>query len=72
MNIDEIAKKAKDLISEQNLTEAKKFIEAHKSELGEHYDKLIRLVSSNSDSMVGKVKDLFSKKIGTRSHSIVI
>ena len=62
MNIDEIAKKAKDLISEQNLTEAKKFIEAHKSELGEYYDKLIQMVSSNADGVIDKVKDLFSKK----------
>ena len=50
MNIDEIVKKAKDLISEQNLTEAKKFIEEHKNELGEHYDKLIQMVSSNAEN----------------------
>lgn len=62
MNIDEIVKKAKDLISEQNLTEAKKFIEEHKNELGEHYDKLIQMVSSNADGVIDNVKDLFSKK----------
>lgn len=62
MNIDEIVKKAKDLISEQNLTEAKKFIEEHKNELGEYYDKLIQMVSSNADGVIDKVKDLFSKK----------
>ena len=62
MNIDEIVKKAKDLISEQNLTEAKKFIEEHKNELGEYYDKLIQMVSSNADGVIDKVKDIFSKK----------
>ena len=57
-----LEKKAKDLISEQNLTEAKKFIEEHKNELGEYYDKLIQMVSSNADGVIDKVKDLFSKK----------
>ena len=39
MNKDELIKKAKELLNEGNIEKAKVFIEEHKVELGDYYDK---------------------------------
>ncbi|MGF1919436.1 hypothetical protein [Enterococcus faecalis] len=62
MNKEEIIQKAKDLIGEGNVEQAKRFIEEHKSELGEHHEKMKAAVpNEEAGSILGKVKNLFKK-----------
>ena len=61
MNVEELIAKAKGLISEKNIAEAKKFIEDHKEELGEHYDKLVKSLGGDADGIIDKVKGFFGK-----------
>ncbi|MFZ2381070.1 hypothetical protein N2F28_08245 [Leuconostoc falkenbergense] len=62
MNKDEIVEKVKSLLSEGNLDKAKDFIEEHKEDLGENFDKLKGMIGDNAEGVIGKIKGLFDKK----------
>ncbi|MDV3545948.1 hypothetical protein [Leuconostoc falkenbergense] len=62
MNKDEIVEKVKSLMSEGNLDKAKDFIEEHKEDLGENFDKLKGMIDDNAEGVIGKIKGLFDKK----------
>ncbi|TOZ02077.1 hypothetical protein [Leuconostoc pseudomesenteroides] len=62
MNKDEIVEKVKSLMSEGNLDKAKDFIEEHKEDLGENFDKLKGMIGDNAEGVIGKIKGLFGKK----------
>ncbi|MBZ1505976.1 MULTISPECIES: hypothetical protein [Leuconostoc] len=62
MNKDEIVEKVKSLMSEGNLDKAKDFIEEHKEDLGENFDKLKGMIGDNAEGVIGKIKGLFDKK----------
>ena len=62
MNKDEIVEKVKSLLSEGNLDKAKDFIEEHKEDLGENFDKLKRMIGDNAEGVIVKIKGLFDKK----------
>ncbi|GAA2903489.1 hypothetical protein P7H00_10500 [Enterococcus pseudoavium] len=60
MNNDELIKKAKELLNEGNIDKAKEFIEDHKEELGEYYDKAkVLLKSEKFDGLIDQFKNLF-------------
>lgn len=61
MNKDDIMEKIKDMIGEGNIEKAKDFIEDHKEDLGEYYEKAKELVKSNAEGVIDKVKDIFGK-----------
>lgn len=61
MNANEIIEKAKDLIGEGNIEKAQEFINEHKDELGEQFEKIQALIGSNGEGMLDKVKKLFGK-----------
>ena len=62
MNKYEIVEKVKSLLSEGNLDKAKDFIEEHKEDLGENFDKLKGMIGDNAEGVIGKIKGLFDKK----------
>lgn len=62
MNKDEIVEKVKSLLSEGNLDKAKDFIEEHKEDLGENFDKLKGMIGDSAEGVIGKIKGLFDKK----------
>ena len=62
MNVDELVAKVKELISNDKLDEAKKFIEEHKDELGDKLHDLTGLLGDNADGLVDKLKGFFSGK----------
>ncbi|MBZ1540165.1 hypothetical protein J6K67_02220 [Leuconostoc mesenteroides] len=62
MNKDEIVEKVKSLMSEGNIDKAKDFIEEHKEDLGENFDKLKDMIGDNAEGIIGKIKGLFDKK----------
>lgn len=60
MNKEELIKKAKELLNEGNIDKAKAFIEDHKDELGEYYDKAkVLLKSEKFDSLRDQFKKFF-------------
>lgn len=60
MERDELIRKAKELLNEGNTEKAKAFIEAHKDELGEYYDKVkVLLKSENINSVMDRFKKFF-------------
>lgn len=61
MNKDDIMEKIKDIIGEGNIEKAKDFIEDHKEDLGEYYEKAKELVKNNAEGVIDKVKDIFGK-----------
>ncbi|KAF0467880.1 hypothetical protein ACSAHR_00490 [Pediococcus pentosaceus] len=61
MNKDDIMEKIKDMIGEGNIEKAKDFIEDHKEDLGEYYEKAKELVKNNAEGVIDKVKDIFGK-----------
>ncbi|MBL1226976.1 hypothetical protein [Enterococcus sp. BWR-S5] len=62
MNKDELIKQAKELISKGNIEKAKSFLEEHKDEIGEQYDKLKKsLPDFKMDDIADQVKGFFKK-----------
>ncbi|WEG73463.1 hypothetical protein [Vagococcus intermedius] len=62
MNVEELVAKAKELIGDNKIEEAKSFIEEHKDDLGEKAHALTALLGDNADDILGKVKGLFGGK----------
>ncbi|MBE9389961.1 hypothetical protein [Vagococcus salmoninarum] len=62
MNVEELVAKAKELISNNNIEEAKKFIEDHKDELGDKLHDITALFGDNADGLLDKVKGFFGNK----------
>ena len=58
MNKDELIKKAKELLNEGNIEKAKVFIEEHKVELGDYYDKAKVLLIASKNSFNKKSCDV--------------
>ncbi|OJG75101.1 hypothetical protein RV12_GL001706 [Enterococcus quebecensis] len=62
MNTDEIVQKVKDLIGEGNFEKAKQFLEEHKDEIGEQYEKLKGMIPDiDAGGLADKVKGFFKK-----------
>lgn len=62
MNTDEIVQKVRDLIGEGNFEKAKQFLDDHKDDLGEHYEKLKAMIPEiDAGSLADKVKGFFKK-----------
>ena len=59
MNVEELVAKAKELINDEKIAEAKAFITEHKDELGEHLDDITKLLGENAGSVIDKVKGFF-------------
>lgn len=60
MDREELIKKIKELLNEGNLEKAKTFIEDHKEELGDYYDKAKNLLKSDKlDDLLGQFKKFF-------------
>lgn len=60
MEREELIKKVKELLNEGNLEKAKTFIEDHKEELGDYYDKAKNLLRSDKmDDLLGQFKKFF-------------
>lgn len=60
MNKDELIKKAKELLNEGNIEKAKVFIEEHKVERGDYYDKAkVLLKSEKIDGLIDRFKKFF-------------
>lgn len=60
MNQDELIKKAKELLNEGNIEKAKVFIEDHKEDLGEYYEKAkVLLKSEKFDDLKDQLKKFF-------------
>ena len=60
MNKDELIKKAKELLNEGNIEKAKVFIEEHKVEQGDYYDKAkVLLKSEKIDGLIDRFKKFF-------------
>ncbi|MBU5363796.1 hypothetical protein P7H74_09890 [Enterococcus devriesei] len=60
MNKDELVKKIKELLNEGNIEKAKAFIEDHKDELGDYYDKAkVLLKSGKFDGLMDQFKKFF-------------
>lgn len=60
MNKDEMIKKIKDLLNEGNIEKAKAFVEDHKEDLGEYYDKAkVLLKSEKFDGLRDQLKKFF-------------
>lgn len=63
MNKEELIKKAKELLNEGNIDKAKAFIEDHKDELDEYYDKAkVLLKSEKFDSLRDQFKNSSKQK----------
>jgi hypothetical protein len=61
MNKDEIMDKIKGMIGDGKMDDAKEFIEDHKDDLGEYYDKAKDMIGSGLGDAVGKIKGIFGK-----------
>lgn len=60
MNKDELIKKAKELMNEGNFDKAEEFVEMHKDDLGEYYEKAKALLASDKiDGLMDKFKKFF-------------
>ncbi|MGM0174693.1 hypothetical protein [Enterococcus sp. DIV0800] len=60
MNKDELVKKIKELLNEGNIEKTKEFIEDHKDELGDYYDKAkVLLKSGKFDGLMDQFKKFF-------------
>ncbi|MGF2941374.1 hypothetical protein [Enterococcus xiangfangensis] len=60
MEREELIKKVKELLNEGNLEKAKTFIEDHKEELGDYYDKAKNLLRLDKmDDLLGQFKKFF-------------
>ncbi|MDT2828380.1 MAG: hypothetical protein ACTJHK_01745 [Enterococcus viikkiensis] len=60
MDKDELVKKIKELLNEGNIEKAKEFIEDHKDELGDYYDKAkVLLKSGKFDGVMDQFKKFF-------------
>ncbi|MBU5363364.1 MAG: hypothetical protein ACLTXM_08465 [Enterococcus sp.] len=60
MNKDELIKKAKELLNEGNIDKAKAFVEDHKDELGDYYEKAkVLLKSEKLDGLMDRFKKFF-------------
>ena len=60
MNKDELIKKAKELLNEGNIDKAKAFVEDHKDELGDYYEKTkVLLKSEKLDGLMDRFKKFF-------------
>lgn len=60
MNKDELVKKIKELLNDGNIEKAKEFIEDHKDELGDYYDKAkVLLKSGKFDGLMDQFKKFF-------------
>ena len=60
MNVEDIVKKVKELVGEGNIEKATQYIEDHKDELGDQYDKVKDLISkADVGGMLDKVKNFF-------------
>lgn len=53
--------KVKELVENENLDEAKKFIEDHKDEIGDKVSDLSHILGDNATDVVDKVKGFFKK-----------
>ncbi|MDT2596689.1 hypothetical protein P7D52_07400 [Enterococcus dongliensis] len=58
MNREELIKKAKELLNDGQLEKAKIFIEEHKDELGDYYDKAKTFLNADK---IDELKDQFKK-----------
>ncbi len=61
MAVDELVEKVKSLIREGKLEDAKKFVEAHKDEIGDKVSGLTDLLGKNTEGIADKIKDFFGK-----------
>lgn len=62
MNTDEIVQKVKELIGEGNFEKAKQFLEEHKDEIGEQYEKIKGMIPDvDTGGFADKVKGFFKK-----------
>lgn len=62
MNTDEIVQKVKELIGEGNFEKAKQFLEEHKDEIGEQYEKIKGMIPDvDTGGFTDKVKGFFKK-----------
>lgn len=60
MTKEELIKKAKELLNEGNIEKAKTFIDEHKDELGDYYEKAKNLVTSEKiDGLKERLKKFF-------------
>lgn len=60
MTKEELIKKAKELLNEGNIEKAKAFIDEHKDELGDYYEKAKILVTSEKiDGLKERLKKFF-------------
>lgn len=62
MNPDEIVQKVKELIGEGNFEKAKQFLEEHKDDIGEQYEKIKGMIPDvDAGGLADKVKGFFKK-----------
>ncbi|WP_283678311.1 hypothetical protein [Lentilactobacillus sp. Marseille-Q4993] len=61
MNKDEIIEKIKGLVGDGKMDDAKQFIEDHKDDLGDYYDKAKDMLGGGADGIVDKIKGIFGK-----------
>ncbi|MGG5371205.1 hypothetical protein [Enterococcus sp. AZ196] len=60
MTKEDLIKKAKELLNEGNIDKAKEFIEDHKEDLGDYYDKAKGLLKSEKiDGLIDHLKKFF-------------
>lgn len=57
-----LLEKVKDLVGQGHVEQARQFIEEHKEELGEHYEKAKLFLNEKNTSAVDKIKDFFHSK----------
>ncbi|MGF7436244.1 hypothetical protein [Lentilactobacillus senioris] len=60
MTIKEIMDSAKDLVGQGKLEEARTYVEDHKDELGDSYEKAMDLINGEPADILNKIKDLFN------------
>ena len=63
MKPEELLKQVKEFINNQDFSAAKNFIEEHKNDFGEHFNKAKSMIENNEDinNTIDKVKDFFNK-----------
>ncbi|QIL45872.1 hypothetical protein G7081_01575 [Vagococcus coleopterorum] len=62
MKPEELFEKAKEMLNDGKLDEAKEFIEEHKEDIGEKIHDLTDMFGDNAEGILNKVKGLFGKK----------
>lgn len=61
MKPEELVAKAKEMLNDGKLEDAKAFIEEHKEDIGDKIHDLTGLLGENAEGMLDKVKGLFGK-----------